>query len=492
MSEPQCSCKWWTAGVAAGAVIGILLVRSQKRISIGPIPVQDLLDPEIRDKHIDWNQQVHSLSRESAALEVGGIEEPTYVVPGYYRVRELLQEPRMSSNPYADERLIALNTMAKPRHAVVAKLLNRFYRYRDIRRISDEFLKTAETLCEPCLSGDRLDVMTWARRVHMSNTLKVLLGPPRAARRTALIDPLIQFNDDMVKLVAPLGGVGLPCPPLFSAATPRMLYHLCLALPDTLRFLQRAGLAGLEITRPDLTLGRGRQGSGVWRFPELLQQVPKYFMLLMDLFDESPTPNQEDAATCPIEALKFAVTAGEVTLAEALVTIVQLMVNMTSANAIGNLVHRLATEKSPECKDAELEAFVSEVLRLDAPLQRNPRRVTEPISMGTTTLPAGAQVLLLLGAANTDPVVFPDPTAFQPGRLAPEDQGVTFGAGPHYCLGASLVKLEMREVARLLLRDFDRLEVQENRRVRDVDVGNYGFESLVVKAKRRWVKAETL
>lgn len=174
--------------------------------------------------------------------------------------------------------------------------------------------------------------------------------------------------------------------------------------------------------------------------------------------------------------------SGEISLAEALVTVVQLMVNMTSANALGNLVMRLCTESHPSTKEAgDLDAFISEVLRLDAPLQRNPRRVLEELVVDGITIPAGASVLLFIGAANVDPEFYGNPKSFRPKR---KEHTLTFGAGPHYCLGSYLVKAEMREALRFLLQNNRAFRLVRHERVRDIDVGNYGFELLHVELER--------
>lgn len=323
----------------------------------------------------------------------------------------------------------------------------------------------------------------------MKNTLRVLLGDVAVA--DGLVDELVRFNDDMVRLVAPLGGVGKKCPPFFSFATLRLFVGLLRALPPYVRFLWHTGFTGLVITRPDKTLGRSNIGSGVWHHPHLLAQVPRYFLQLWHLWCSIPmsrtTIGLDGASTptTPLEALRAAVQNNEITLAEALVTVVQLMVNMTSANALGNLVMRLCKETLPPINDdTALDAFVAEVLRLDAPLQRNPRRALADITIEGTTIPQGASVLLLLGAANMDPSVYESPECFKLGR---EEQSVSFGAGPHYCLGSYLVKAEMREALRQLLQTFKSFEVNSFERVHSVDVGNYGFESLHVAVKLRTV-----
>lgn len=442
----------------------------------GSVSLGDLLDPEHREHHLRWNLALQSLG--TAVIPVAGARS-TFVVVGHDAVSQLSQDPRLTSNPYEDDRLIALNTMEKHRHGVVAKLLHRFYHKREMRRLEPDFLATMTHFGATAVDAGTFDVMPWARRVHMANTLKVLMGPAAAAAHLGLIDRLIQCNDDMIRLVAPLGGVGRPCPALFSWSSVHFLLGAVSALPAMFKFLWRSGLTGVQIMRPDKTLSRSALGSGVWHSPELLPQVPRYFSLLLDLWDAT-TPNSALVPQSPLEALRMAVDAGDVSLAEALVTIVQLMVNMTSANALGNLIHRLCTEARPTLDDADLDQYVAEVLRLDAPLQRNPRRALEAVDVGGTVIPKGASVLLFIGAANLDSSIYKDAASFRPGRT---EQTLTFGVGPHFCLGAYLVKAEMREAVRYLLSNFSHLKVQHSERVRDVDVGNYGFESLRVSVQ---------
>jgi cytochrome P450 len=85
---------------------------------------------------------------------------------------------------------------------------------------------------------------------------------------------------------------------------------------------------------------------------------------------------------------------------------------------------------------------VEEMLRYDSPVQASRRITLEPVTMGDVTIPAGAFVMASLGAANRDQDFWgPDADAL---RLDRENarQHVSFGAGHHHCLGASLARLE--------------------------------------------------
>lgn len=74
-----------------------------------------------------------------------------------------------------------------------------------------------------------------------------------------------------------------------------------------------------------------------------------------------------------------------------------------------------------------------------------------PRLIGGTTIREGDRVLLLLGAANRDPFAFADPSALNLHRGSVTD--VVFGSGHHFCLGASLARME----GRIALEHFVRL-----------------------------------
>jgi cytochrome P450 len=100
----------------------------------------------------------------------------------------------------------------------------------------------------------------------------------------------------------------------------------------------------------------------------------------------------------------------------------------------------------------QVPAFVEEVLRCEAPVQLTGRRASAGMAVGGIDVPAGGSVIVLMGAANRDPRRFRDPDRFDPDR--PDNQPLSFGGGPHYCLGARLARLEAQVALALLVQRF--------------------------------------
>jgi cytochrome P450 len=121
----------------------------------------------------------------------------------------------------------------------------------------------------------------------------------------------------------------------------------------------------------------------------------------------------------------------------------------TTTGLISNALRQLLTHRhawEEICRDAALiPNAVEEVLRYDSPVIAWRRQATEAVQIGGVAVPAGANLLLLLGSANRDPAVFEDPERFDIHRPNAEDH-LSLGQGVHFCLGAPLARLEARVV----------------------------------------------
>jgi len=136
--------------------------------------------------------------------------------------------------------------------------------------------------------------------------------------------------------------------------------------------------------------------------------------------------------------------------------------NETTRSLIGNGM--LALLKNPaqlqRLRDRPelLDSAIDELLRYDSPVQFIIRVVMEDAEFKGRRLRAGQKMMILVGAANRDPAVFPNPDSFDIERHP--NRHVSFGQGPHFCVGAPLARLEAPIAINALLRRLPNLELE--------------------------------
>jgi len=153
--------------------------------------------------------------------------------------------------------------------------------------------------------------------------------------------------------------------------------------------------------------------------------------------------------------------------------------NETTTKLLANAVYwgwRNPAELAGPMDAGLTAAWVEETLRYDSTSQLLARTVTADFTAYGQTVPAGHRLLLLIGAANRDPVVFTDPDVYDLGRDT--SNFISFGAGRHYCLGASLARLEARIALSEFTRRVSRFDIDEPRAERVHSANVRGFASL--------------
>jgi cytochrome P450 len=120
--------------------------------------------------------------------------------------------------------------------------------------------------------------------------------------------------------------------------------------------------------------------------------------------------------------------------------------------------------------------WVEETLRYDTSTQMLARLARVDVTLHGEVIPAGAPVLLLIGSANRDGRVFREPDAYRLDRDTSEI--ASFGFGRHFCLGASLARLEARVVLEELVARVADYDVDADHATRVHSVNVRGFASL--------------
>jgi len=110
---------------------------------------------------------------------------------------------------------------------------------------------------------------------------------------------------------------------------------------------------------------------------------------------------------------------------------------------------------------------VEEMLRWVTPIKNMCRTTTRDVEIRGTTIPAGAELMLLYPSANRDEEVFEEPDRFDITR-SPNDH-IAFGFGAHFCLGNQLARLELRCMVDTLLDRLGDLALAEQGPLRHRD-----------------------
>ena len=220
--------------------------------------------------------------------------------------------------------------------------------------------------------------------------------------------------------------------------------------------------------------------------PEVLERGRRATGGMVDYFRRLADERRRRPGTDLLSGLVEAEEAGDrLTERELLATCVLLYVagHETTVNLVGNGL--LALLRHPDewrrlREDSTLlPGAIEELLRYDGPVQRTGRTAGEDVEIGGVAIAAGTLVLAMLGAANRDPAQFADPDRLDVTRDEPRH--LAFGAGIHYCLGASLARLEGQVAIGAVLRRFSGLTLDVECPVWRPSSALRGLETLPVR-----------
>jgi unspecific monooxygenase len=169
----------------------------------------------------------------------------------------------------------------------------------------------------------------------------------------------------------------------------------------------------------------------------------EFFTYFLDLADRRRREPQDDLMT---KLVRVEDDGDVLTATELAMTCILLLVagHETTVNLMGN--GTVSLSRNPDQMEylrthpEGIGAAVEELLRYDAPVQFTARTALREAKLGDQPIAAGEPIVLVLGAANRDPAVFPDPDRLDLSR--PPVRHLAFGLGIHFCLGLPLARLE--------------------------------------------------
>jgi cytochrome P450 len=280
--------------------------------------------------------------------------------------------------------------------------------------------------------------------------LRSLLNRGFTPRRVSQLEPrvreIVEASMAQVRGRTPVELVSALAVPVPTLVIAELLGVDRTRLADFKRWSQQiiAGVSGS--TRREL---ESRDGAVKPAFVQSLGELREY---LGEIAEQRRRAPGDDLVSVLVRA-----EAGEVALSHEEIVyfalVLLLACNETTTLLIGNAVRCLLAH--PEAlervaADRSLVAgVIEEVLRYESPVQFVYRRARRDVERHGTTIRRDELVIGLIGSANRDPHVFPDPDRFD---IARDVHGhLSFGFGIHYCLGASLARLEARIALEALL-----------------------------------------
>lgn len=319
-----------------------------------------------------------------------------WVVTGYEAVSRAAGDPRLSS-----------------------------VRYLDMSTVDDGSRALATVLNRQMLYSDAPD----------HPRLRGLVAKAFTARAVALLrDQITRTVQDIVDRARPRGTMEV----VAELAYPLPVTVICdlLQVPDSDRGRMRAWSADVAVVIGNARISPEQNAAATRSMDEMLD----YFRALLDARSGDPRPGL-------LQGLLQAQHDGAgLTADEALANIVLLLMagHETTTHFIGNALLALLQHPDQAARLAGTPALmpsaIEELLRFDSPLQLMLRHARQDVELAGNPIAAGQPVLLVCGAANRDPLAFPEPHRLDLGRSGPRH--VAFGHGPHFCLGAGLARLE--------------------------------------------------
>ena len=164
--------------------------------------------------------------------------------------------------------------------------------------------------------------------------------------------------------------------------------------------------------------------------------------------------------------------------------------NETTTKLLGNAWYwawRNPEERAkPFADPGRIHSWIEETLRYDTSSQMLARTTTEPVELHGTVIPGGDRVVLVVGSAHRDERVFDRADEYDLDRPEEELQQIaSFGFGRHFCLGASLARLEARVCLEELVARVADYEIDPDgiRRVHSVNVRGFAALPTTVVAR---------
>lgn len=322
----------------------------------------------------------------------------------------------------------------------------------------NQVLRAPEFGLAETTSAQNTELPSMSRSILRANPpdhgrMRSLISKVFTPRRIAALQPAIEeavdlLLDQLAETAAERGQVDF-------------MDHVAFSLPATvigeLLGVPPADRRGFRPLAADLTEALELSGRTSATAEDAARQLAEYFTHLVDERRRTPGDDLVSALVAARDAEN-----GRLSDEELLANLILLLVAgfETTTDLLGNglaiLLRRPDLTTALRTEQLPVTGFVEEVLRYDSPVQALTRQAhADGLTVAGTAIPRGSDLILLIGAANRDPSRYSEPDRFDPTRT--DIRPLSFGAGPHICIGNSLARLEAAVAFPKLLARFPHL-----------------------------------
>jgi pimeloyl-[acyl-carrier protein] synthase len=282
--------------------------------------------------------------------------------------------------------------------------------------------------------------------------LRAIVGKAFSPKRIAAMRPHIEDAvGAALDSAAPLGAIDVIAD--FAYPIPADVISAMLGVPREDWAVLREWVEGIVVSR------------GVVRTSQMMAEGARATIAFHDYLERLLEAKRRAPGADLMSALIASQESGRAMEPESLITMIETLFaagHATTRNLVANGLVALLRNPGEHRRLRESPAMISgaieEMLRYDPPTQApSPQVAIADTEIGGRTIRKGEMVSVLIGAANRDPARFDDPDRFDIAR--PDNEHLAFSHGIHYCLGASLARLEAQIAIAAIVARFPRLRL---------------------------------
>jgi hypothetical protein len=226
---------------------------------------------------------------------------------------------------------------------------------------------------------------------------------------------------------------------------------------------------------------------GNWQHnPDRAARMVQTLNEMTDYFRAALSTHRKRPSATVISALLGCEVEGERLSEESIIAnciLVMVGGQETTPNLIGNGTLSLLRNPSEWWRlhrdHSLIPSAVEELLRYESPSQHTTRLAPTDAEVQGVPVRKGQAVIAVMGAANRDPERFPDPDRLDVQRR--DNRHLAFGAGPHFCFGAALARIEGQVIFDALVKTFSDIELEPGPLTWRDNVGLRGLTALPVR-----------